>query len=111
MKRNHLLVAFAAVLLLAGSVWAAGSKSTDSKASILKAHGTVVSSTSSSLVLSTKVKGKAEEETYVVDPQTKIKGSLTSGSTVDVRYKMDNGQKLATFISVHQPAMAKAKAK
>jgi hypothetical protein len=109
MKRNHLLVAFAAVLLLAGSAWAAGSKSTANKTPILKMHGTVVSSTSSNLVLSTKVKGKSEEETFVIDPQTKTKGKLAAGSTADVRYKMDNGQKLATIISVHQTAMAKAK--
>jgi type 1 fimbria pilin len=109
MKRNHLVVAFAAVLLLAGSVWAAGSKSTENKASTSKIHGTVVSSTSSSLVLSAKVNGKSEEETFVVNPQTKIKGSLNAGSTVEVQYKMDNGQKLATSISVHQTKMAKGK--
>jgi predicted acyltransferase (DUF342 family) len=109
MKRYTLLAAFGMVLLLTGSVWAAGSKSTGNKTTILRAHGTIVSSTSSNLILSSKVKGKAEEETFMVNPETKIKGELKAGAMAEVHYKMDNGQKLATNVTVHTAMAAKGK--
>jgi hypothetical protein len=109
MKRYTLLAAFSAVLLLAGSVLAAGSKSSSQKTETSKMHCTVVSSSSSSLVLSSKINGKSEEETFVVNPQTKIKGSLKAGDTAEVHYKMDNGQKVATYVAVQKTVAAKGK--
>jgi hypothetical protein len=109
MKRYTLLAAFSALLLFTGSVWAAGSKSTANKAETLKTHGTIVSSTSSNLILSSKVEGKAEEETFVVNPETKIKGNLKTGNMAEVHYKMDNGQKLATHVTVHNETASKSK--
>ncbi len=110
MKRNS-LIAFALVLVLVGSAFAAASKHSSNASGIMKMSGTVVSSTSSELVLSSKMKGKAEQETFVVNPQTKTRGTLSAGETVTVRYKNENGQKVATMISAHKMAAATTKSK
>ncbi len=57
MKRNTILVAFAAALFLVGSVWAAGPKQASNKAETAKISGTLVSSGSSEMVVSTNVRG------------------------------------------------------
>ncbi len=77
----------------------------------MKISGTIVSSSASELVLSSKVNGKTEQETFVINPQTKTRGTLTAGETATVRYKNENGQKVATMISAHKMAAAASKSK
>ncbi len=109
MKRNTLLIAFTMGLMLVGSALAATSKHSGSMNSGLRMSGTIVSSSSSQLVLSAKVKGKTEQETFVVNPETKIKGTLSSGERAMVRYKDENGQKVATWVSAHKVMASKTK--
>ena len=111
MKKSSLLVAFALVLVLVGSAFAAASKHSSNASGIMKMSGTVVSSTSSELVLSSKMKGKTEQETFAINPQTKTRGTLAAGETATVRYKNENGQTVATMISAHKMAAAASKSK
>jgi type 1 fimbria pilin len=109
MKRNSLLIAFTMVLVLVGSALAATSKHSSRATGELRISGTVVSSSNSELVLSSRIKGKAEQETFVVNPQTKTEGTLTKGERVMVHYKSENGKKIATIISAHKMMAAKNK--
>ena len=109
MRRNTILVTFAMALFLAGSAVAATAKHNAGATHYLRMSGTVVSSSSSQLVLSSNIKGKTEQETFVINPQTKTEGSLATGERVMVRYKNENNQKVATMIRV--PKMASAKTK
>jgi hypothetical protein len=109
MKRNTLLMTLFLGLALVGSTFAAASKHPGNAASPLKMSGTVVSSSSSELVLSSTVKGKPEQETFVVNSQTKTNGTLTTGEKVIVRYMDENGKKVATAISAPKMAATKIK--
>jgi hypothetical protein len=104
-----MLIAFAFALILASSVFAAPSTHKGKMAGDLKISGTVVSSSSSELVLTSKTKGKAEQETFAVNPETKTMGSLTTGERVIVHYKNENGQKIATMINAHKMMASKGK--
>jgi hypothetical protein len=101
MKKNTLLVAFTLALLLVGSAWAATAKH-GSNMSGSKMSGKIVTVNSSELTLASKVKGKSEQETFVINPQTKTAGTLNPGERATVRYKNENGQKIATMISAHK---------
>jgi hypothetical protein len=109
MKRNSMLVAFTVVFLLVGSALAASTKHSSKATPDMRISGTVVSSSSSALVVSSKIKGKEEQETFVVNPETKTKGTLAAGERVLVHYKNDSGQKIATMISAHKMKTAKSK--
>ncbi len=109
MKRNNLLVAFVAVLLLTGSAWAAAAKKSSSMGKVETAQGTIVSSSSSELVITAKVKGKEEQETFVINPETKTAGDLTAGFMAKVHYRSENGQNVATQISSHKMMASKKK--
>ena len=109
MKQRTLLVAFTMMLVLAGSAFAAASKNAGNAAGVLKMSGTIVSSGSSELVLSSQAKGKAQQQIFVVNPQTKTKGTLTAGEMAVVHYKKENGQKVATLISIHRMMASKNK--
>jgi hypothetical protein len=111
MRKNVLLVGFVAGLLLIGSAFAATAKHHGSTAAngTLKMSGKIVSNSNSELVLSSTKNGKSEQETFVVNPQTKTKGSLSSGERAIVRYKNENGQKVATMISARKMNSSKTK--
>jgi len=109
MKRNTLLVAFTLALVLVGSAFAAAKHTGNTAAATLKMSGTIVSSSSSELVLSSKVNGKAEQDNFVVNPETKTKGTLAAGERAVVRYKNENGQKVATMISASKMMASKKK--
>ena len=109
MKKN-LLIGFVAGLLLIGSAWAAPSKNTANMSGTLKMSGKIVSSSSTELVMSSSKKGKTEQETFVVNPQTKTTGTLAAGERAIVRYKNENGQKVATMINAHKATTATAAA-
>ena len=107
MKKNILLVAFTLALLVVGSAWAATAKSTSMSAH--RISGKIVSVNNSELTLASTVKGKSEQETFVINPQTKTAGTLNPGEKATVQYKSENGQKIATMISAHKAAPAKSK--
>jgi len=109
MKRNTLLIALAAVLLVAGSVWAGASKEPAKAAPLMRMSGTIASANGSELVLSSKVGRKVEEEKFVINAQTKTKGELTAGNRAIVHYKNENGQKMATTITASKAVAAKSK--
>jgi outer membrane lipoprotein-sorting protein len=109
MKRNTLLIVFSLALILVGSAWAQTAKHSSNAAKDMKMSGAVVSSSSSELVLSSTIKGKKEQETFVVNPQTKTRGTLAAGDRAVVRYKNENGQKVATIITVQKTVAAKHK--
>ena len=86
-------------LLLVGSVLAGQSKSTKpAKATTHDASGTVVSVNATSLVISHKVKGKDEQMTFVLNPETKREGKLDVGSHATVKYRSENSENVATMV-------------
>jgi hypothetical protein len=109
MKKSFMFIAMA--LLLTGSVWAASSKKSSNAATGMKMSGTIVSSSSSELVLSSPAKSKGQQETFTINPDTKTNGTLTAGSRATVRYKDENGQKVATMITAHAAAHKAASTK
>ena len=109
MKRNTLLVAFTLALLVVGSAWAATAK--HNTMSALKMSGKIVTVNDTQLTLASTVKGKSEQETFVINPQTKKPVTLNPGERATVRYKNENGQKIATTISAHKASSAASKSK
>ena len=83
----------------------------DSKSKSLTgiSRGTITSIDSNRLVLSRKKKGKAEELTFMLSPQTERKGDLTSGAQVSVHYRTENNQLMATVIQARPQKRATAK--
>jgi hypothetical protein len=109
-KKSTVFIALAMALLLVGSVWAANPKKSSNAATGMKMSGTIVSSSNSELVLSSPAKGKGQQETFVINPDTKTNGNLAAGSRATVRYKDENGQKVATMINAraaHKAASTK----
>ncbi len=108
MKKN-LLVALTLSLVLAVSAWAAPTKKHSSHTSMMKMSGTIVNSSANELTLQAKVKGKSEQENFVINPDTKTTGTLTNGERATVSYKNENGQKVATRVSTSKMAASKKK--
>ncbi len=69
--------------------------------------GVVKSVDASSLVVSIS---KTADETFVLSNSTTREGTLASGATVDVKYHMDNGHRVATAVMVKESKGADAKA-
>src|SRR5881397_414658 len=61
-------------------------------------QGTIASMDSGKLVLSRKRRGKAQQVTFVLNPQTRRYGSLATGARVTVQYREDNNQRIATAL-------------
>ena len=104
MRKNSYLIAFMLTLLVVGSAWAATTKHPAQSNKVLQMSGKVQTVTSNELTLSSKSKGQSGQETFVINPQTKTEGSLSTGESVTVRYKNENGQKNATMIRAHKMA-------
>lgn len=68
----------------------------------MEAKGKVVSFTATSLVVSSEVKGKKTDTTYVLNPETQVKGTLAEGAEVAVSYRTENSQNVATEVTVHE---------
>jgi len=82
------------------------------EAHTMTAQGTVVSSTATSLVVATEVKGKQEDRTFTLTPETqRMGGELTPGAKVEVHYRMENKERIATKIEVASAAPAPAPAR
>ena len=61
--------------------------------------GVIKSVSDTSLVIS-RPTAKVKEMTFMLDPTTQKKGTLAAGATVDVRYKTENKQNIATAVTV-----------
>lgn len=112
-KKFWILVA---ILSLAGSAFAAqgtpAAKPEPSRkpASAMALHevtGTVVSADATKLVISHVVKGKSEETSFMLGPETAKSGKLEPGLHAMIKYRMDNGQNVATLVKTSAPAHVK----
>jgi|WetSurMetagenome_2_1015567.scaffolds.fasta_scaffold299169_2 hypothetical protein len=109
MKTKNLLAALALSLVLAASAWAAPAKKQSSHSGTMKMSGTILDSSSNELTLQAKVKGKNEQEIFVINPETKTTGTLTNGERATVSYKNENGKKVATMVSTSKMESSKKK--
>jgi hypothetical protein len=111
MKINIALAASAMILILVGFAIAADQKSASTPAADegLKIHGTVVSSSSTQLVVTSNINGKKEQVTFVVNPKTKVTVKLKAGEKVSVHYKIEKSQKVATAIKPRKEEEPKSK--
>ena len=62
----------------------------------------------SSLVI-TKSGKKGEEMSFKLDSSTQRDGSITTGSPVSIRYRMDGSSMVATAVNAEAPKPTKAK--
>ncbi|HXE76601.1 MAG TPA: DUF5666 domain-containing protein [Candidatus Xenobia bacterium] len=85
------------VLTVAVATWAAADKA-GKKENGKTASGTVVSHTATSLVVSHGAKGKMTETSFVLTPETKMEGALKDGAHVEVHYRIENSQNVATKV-------------
>ena len=74
------------------------------KAATPVVHATkgVVKSIDGSMLVITKVAGKGPETTFVVNSTTQRQGTVSPGSSVDVRYRTEGKEKVATAIAVQE---------
>ena len=71
-------------------------------------QGVVKSVDASSLVI-TKSGKKGEEMSFKLDSSTQRDGSITTGSPVSIRYRMDGSSMVATAVNGEAPKTAKTK--
>jgi TolA-binding protein len=81
------------------------------KATTASATGTISSIDEGTLVLSHKVKGKEEQTTFMMNASTKREGDLKTGEKVDVHYRVEDGQNVATVVKVMSTKMASSSKK
>jgi hypothetical protein len=62
--------------------------------------GVVKTVSATTLVVTTRTSGKRTDTTFVLTPSTQKEGALVAGSTVEIRYRTDGKQKIATAVSV-----------
>ncbi len=104
--KSKLTMCALAVTLLAGAAFAQAPAAKPAKhakaASAMHtrvATGSVVSVDESKLVLSHKVKGKAQEMSFDLNGDTHKMGDLKAGAKATVHYKVDNGSNVATSVT------------
>ncbi len=108
MSFSRTLIAAAAVLLMGGITFAAptarkqtsdtNANSSMTKTSTHHEWGVVDSMTDTDLTLTHTYKGKTETSTFKLDPSTKKMGTIDKGSHVEVFYKNENGEHVATEV-------------
>jgi hypothetical protein len=121
--RKSIIGAVVAVCLTAGPAFAfAQSTSSSTKAATpatpakkaaapaVHAMSGVIKSVDGSMLVITKVAGKGPETSFVVNSSTEKQGTLVAGAKVDVRYRTEGKDKVATAISVQQPKATATKA-
>ena len=100
-----------AVSGVAGAQTAKSASSSAAKPASTATHsvqGVVKSVDASSLVI-TKSGNKGGEMSFRLDPSTHRDGSITTGSPVSIRYRMDGSSMVATAVNAEAPKTAKAK--
>lgn len=115
MSFSRTLIAAAAVLLLGGITLAAPANtqqatatnngSSMTKTSTHHERGVVESMTDTDLTLTHMYKGKTETSTFKLDPSTKKMGTIDKGSHVEVFYKNENGEHVATEVRARKMKM------
>ncbi|MEO7189582.1 MAG: hypothetical protein ABI051_00850 [Vicinamibacterales bacterium] len=123
MKRTSIAVAVAA-LVIAGPAMAFAQTTTAPKpavsapakkaapaaaAAVHATKGVVKSIDDKSLVIS-KVAGKGPDTTFMVNASTERKGTIAAGTSVDVRYRTEGKDKVATAVTAQEMKMPMAKA-
>ena len=113
MKRTLVVSIIAMSLIASGSLWAKipkGQKTTaaatekQTKPKMFVASGQIVSADDSKLVLSHKVNGKAEEDSFALNQDTRKQGDLAPGAKATVHYTSTaGGDKTATAVKVASP--------
>lgn len=78
---------------------AAAAETKSAKPALHEATGTVVSADATKLVLSHSVRGKRQEMTFALNPETQKQGSLDAGAHAIVKYRTENGENVATSVS------------
>ena len=76
-------------------------KTTPASSAVHATKGVVKSVDDTSLVI-TRPSGKVKEMTFVISPGTARKGALATGATVEVRYRTDAKQNIATAVTVQE---------
>ena len=61
-------------------------------------QGTITSINANEIVITKKVRGKAEQAKFAINSQTQRSGDLTAGHPVTVQYREENQQKIATAV-------------
>src|SRR5207244_12120418 len=78
-------------------------------------QGTITSIDANAVVITKKVRGKAEQERFTLNSQTQRNGNLAAGTRVSVQYREQNGQKIAaavrelTVATTAKPTKARSK--
>lgn len=78
------------------------SKTTPAPSSAVHATKGVVKSVDDTSLVITRPSGKVKEMTFVISPATARKGALATGATVEVRYRTDATQNIATAVTVQE---------
>ncbi len=92
-------------------------KTKTTKGAMHRATGTVTSVDNDKLVLNHKVNGKTQDETIMLNSDTKKPSDLKTGDHVSVQWRDENNQKIAAAIkampskSASKPAKSSTKAK
>ena len=61
-------------------------------------QGTIASIEANQLVITKKVRGKAQQVTFAIDSQTQRSGNLVAGTRVSVQYRETDKQKIAAAV-------------
>lgn len=74
------------------------------KSVLREGTGTVVTADATRLVISHKVKGKNEEMTFTLVPETQKTGILEPGALAKVKYRVEDGENVATLVKASPAA-------
>jgi hypothetical protein len=69
-------------------------------AATASASGKITAVTNSSLSLEIQQGADPQTQQFVINPETKIDGTLAIGATATVEFRIDNGSQIATRITV-----------
>ena len=115
MKQQFTAIALAAVLAVPALALAQGSSTKNTSTTARKTataaapaiHATkgVVKSIDDSTLIVTKAAGKGPETRFSVNSSTVREGSIATGASVDVRYRVEGTSKIATAISAGAPSV------
>ena len=61
-------------------------------------QGTITSINANEVVITKKVRGKAEQARFTINSQTQRNGNLATGTRVSVQYREQNGQNIAAAV-------------
>src|ERR1700751_2845976 len=71
-------------------------------------QGTITSINANEVVITKKVRGKAEQAKFAINSQTQRNGNLAAGTRVSVQYREQNGQNIAAAVrELSAPTTAK----